>query len=66
MKQYKYFRLKLSNFPGNVIEQYDLKHKCTPKGYIHIEVRKCMYVIPQAGLLAQEILEECLATKGYT
>ena len=36
-----------------------------PDGYVYIEVWKGMYGLPQAGILAQELLEQCLAKEGY-
>ena len=63
---YEYLRLKLSNLPEDVIEQYGLKDKTTSEGYIYVENRKGMYGLPQAGLLAQELLEQRLQKQGYT
>ena len=37
-----------------------------PDGFVYIEVRKGMYGLPQAGLLAQQLLEKCLKKHGYT
>ena len=39
--------------------------KVEPNGYISIEVRKGMYGLPQAGLLAQELLAKRLAKHSY-
>ena len=35
-------------------------------GYIYVEIRKGMYGLPQAGLLAQELPEKMLQKHGYT
>ena len=66
MARYKYLRLKLSNLPEDIIEQYGLKDKTTSEGYIYVDIRKGMYGLPQAGLLAQELLEQRLQKQGYT
>ena len=66
MARYEYLRLKLSNLPEYVIEQYGLKDKTTSEGYIYVDIRKGMYGLPQAGLLAQELLEQILQKQGYT
>ena len=58
LARYEYLRLKVSNLPEDVIEQYGLKDKTTSEGYIYVEIRKGMYGLPQAGLLAQELLEQ--------
>ena len=66
MARYEYLRLKLSNLPKDVIEQYGLKDKTTSEGYIYVEIRKCMYGLPQAGLVAKYLLEQRLQKQGYT
>ena len=58
-------RMKLELFPDDVIEEYNLRGKVEPNGYVYIEVRKSMYGLPQAGLLAQKLLEKRLAKHGY-
>ena len=40
----------------DVIEEYNLRDKVEPNGYVYIKVRKGMYGLPQAELLAQELL----------
>ena len=66
MARYEYMRLKLSNLPEDIIEQYGLKEKTTSEEYIYVEIRKGMYGLPQARLLAQELLEQRLQKQGYT
>ena len=56
-------RLKLADIPDDVIEEYQLANKATKDGFVFVEIRKGMYGLPQAGLLAQELLEERLAAK---
>ena len=65
MARYKYIRLKLSNLPDDVIEEYNLKEKATKHGFVYVEVWKDMYRLPQEGLLAQILLEELLKNHGY-
>ena len=36
-----------------------------PDGWVYIEIRKGMYVLPQAGILKNQLLEERLATKAW-
>ena len=64
--RYEYLRLKLTNLPEDVIEHYGLKYKTTSDGYVYVDIRKGMYWLPQAGLLAQELLEQRLMKYGYT
>jgi hypothetical protein len=66
MKRYEYVRIKLTDIPEEVIVEYNLRDKADENGYVYVEVRKGMYGLPQAGILAQELLEERLAKHGYT
>ncbi len=65
MEQYEYVYIKLDDVPEEIIQQNLLHHKVDSKGYIFIEVQKCMYGLPQAGILAQNLLEKCLNKHGY-
>ena len=51
---YKYMNLNLTDIPQEVIDKYKLRQKTTKDGYVYIEVRKGMYGLPQAELLAQQ------------
>jgi hypothetical protein len=66
MKQYEYFRMKLDLFPQDIIDKYDLTNKVDQNGNVHCEVRRGMYGLPQAGIIAQELLKEQLKKAGYT
>jgi hypothetical protein len=65
MACHEYFQMKLELFPEDVIE-YNLCNKVDSNGNVHCEVRRGMYGLPQAGIIAQELLEECLRKAGYT
>jgi hypothetical protein len=65
MKQYKYMCLKLSNIPEEILIKYKLREITTSDGYIYCKIRKGMYSLPQAGIIAQELLQERLAKVGY-
>ena len=56
MTRYKYMRLKLADMPNDVIEPYKLHGVATPDKYVHCEIQKGMYGLPQAGIIAQELL----------
>ncbi len=66
MACYEYFCMKLELFPVDVIQEYDLQNKVDANGNVHCEVRRGMYGLPQAGIIAQELLEECLLKAGYS
>ena len=64
MKRYEYARIPIHEIPMEIRIQYEL-HLFEVNGYIYFEVRKGMYVLPQAGLIAYEALKEHLAPHGY-
>ena len=57
--------MKLSNFPEDIVELYNSREKATSDGYVYAEVRKGMYGLPQAGILAQQLLEKRLNKEDY-
>ena len=57
LARYNYLRLKLINLPEGVIGKYGLQDKATRNSFVYVEILKGMYVLPQSGLLAQELLE---------
>ena len=58
--------MKLELFPEDVIQEYDLRNKVDANGNVHCKVRRGMYGLPQAGIIAQELLEERLLKAGYS
>ncbi len=60
-----YMQLKLSDISEEIIEESNLREKMTPDLYVYIEVRKGIYGLPQAGIIAQELLQEQLGKHGY-
>jgi hypothetical protein len=65
MARYKYMQLRLADMPEDVIEHYQLANKATPEGYVYCKIQKGMYGLPQAGIIAQQLLEERLHKHGY-
>jgi hypothetical protein len=66
MARYKYMRLKISDMPGDVIEHYNLREIATTDGFVYCEIQKGMHGLPQAGIIAQELLADHLRNHGYT
>ena len=60
MEWYEYVHIKLTDVPNKIIKQYKLAEKVNLDGYFYIKVQKGMYGLPQAGILAQQLLEKCL------
>ena len=65
MAQYEYMWIPIKHIPSNIMEQYhlaDLVHN----NMVMVEIRKGMYGLPQAGILANDRLQAHLATHGYS
>jgi len=65
MARYEYMHLRITDMPEDFIEHYNLRDKATPNGYVYCEIQKGMYGLPQAGIIAQQLLEERLKKHGY-
>ncbi len=51
--------------PEDIIAHYNLNKIATPEGYIYCEIQKGTYGLPQAGIIAQQLLKERLQMDGY-
>ena len=56
--------MPLNIFPQHTKDQYDLDNMAY-QGYVWLEIRKAIYGLPQAGILANKLLREKLAKHGY-
>ncbi|KAL7477992.1 hypothetical protein ACHAW6_003780 [Cyclotella cf. meneghiniana] len=65
LKQPKFAKIKLSNIPEEIIQEYKLHKKATPDGWVYICCTRGMYGLPQAGSLGHDLLEKCLNEAGY-
>ncbi len=65
MKRYEYMRLKITDIPEEIIQEYKLHEIVTEDGYIYCELCKGTYGLWQTGIIAQELLQEQLAKVGY-
>jgi hypothetical protein len=54
----------LSRFPEEIVHKYNL-NALAVEGWVYIEIRKGMYGLKQAGLLANQLLKTRLAPFGY-
>eukprot|EP00957_Ditylum_brightwellii_P018300 1378256-Ditylum_brightwellii.AAC.1 len=57
-------QLPIDIIPSEVKTEYKL-HEKVHNGYVYMELQKGMYGLPQANILANNLLTERLATKGY-
>jgi hypothetical protein len=64
LNQNEYMKMPLRLIPENTIEHYRLPKKAVD-GCVNMEIRKGMYGLPQAGILANKLLKLGLAHHGY-
>jgi len=57
-------KMPLSIFPQHVRDQYHLD-KLAVDGFVFLEIRRAIYGLPQAGVLANKLLRKRLAPAGY-
>ena len=51
--------------PDKIVPIYGLKDLADAKEYVYVEVRRGMYGLPQAGIIANKQLEKFLQPLGY-
>jgi hypothetical protein len=56
--------INLASLPQETIKKYDLI-ELSQEGKVYIDIQKGMYGLPQAGILANELLQRNLAKDGY-
>jgi hypothetical protein len=64
MARYEYMRLPIAIIPQEIIDEYQLLD-IVHNGFIYMEIRRGMYGLPQAGIIANQLLTERLAPHGY-
>ena len=61
----EYIHVSIKDIPDEIICEYNLQSIVTEDGMIYIEANRGMYGLPQAGLLANKLLEKQLNKHGY-
>jgi len=64
MDRFEYMKMPLDIFPPTTVEQYNLMEH-THNGFVYLEIRKAIYGLPQAGILANKLLRQRLRPAGY-
>ena len=62
----EYMHVNLKNIPEEIIKEEKLKDTAMENDTVHSEANEGMYDLPQAGLLANELLEKHLNRRGYS
>ncbi len=65
MEHYKFMCLWLDILPQEIIDKYGLTNIVNADGSVYAKIQKGMNALPQAGILANKRLENCLAIRGY-
>ena len=60
----RYMRMQLDILPEEIIDKYNLR-AIAHKGWIYIRIKRGMYGLPEAGILANKLLKERLSKSGY-
>jgi hypothetical protein len=56
--------INLASLPQETMAKYDL-NELAQDGKVYVEIQQGMYGLPQAGILANELLQRNLAKDGY-
>ncbi len=64
LEYFEYMKIPLALFPPWIVKQYDLS-KHHKDGWVHLEMRRAVWRLPQAGILANKKLRRKLALFGY-
>jgi hypothetical protein len=62
--RFEYLRIPAHVIPDTIMDLYDLQ-KLVVNGFVYAEVRRGMYGLPQAAIIANKQLQEKLAPHGY-
>ena len=64
LDRYEYMKMPIGLFLPWTIKQYDLLNKVV-RGFVYLQMRKAVWGLPQAGILANKLLRKRLAPHGY-
>ena len=64
MADYEYMFIPITSIPNEIITHYKL-HDIVHNGKVYMEIRRGMYGLPQAGILAEKQLIRFLGRYGY-
>ena len=65
MERPEYMWMKLKDLPQEFANMYNLTKIAENNSNVHIRIQKRMYGLPQAGILAQQQLEQQLTKHRY-
>ena len=59
----EYMRMPMNIMPPEIVEKYNIKSK-EDDGWVYLKIVKCMYGLPQAGKIENELLIKRLRRFG--
>ena len=65
LKRLEYIRISTKDIPDEIFNEYKLRYIADNNGSVHIQANCGMYGLPQAGLLANKLLEKRINKRGY-
>ncbi len=65
MEDPEYVHIKITDIPEEFILEYGLAGKEDKNGWIYFEICRGCYGLPQAGILANNLLRSWLEEEGY-
>ena len=65
MEEPEFMRIAFKYFPADIIVKYNLQEKMAHDGYIYIKIKRGMYGLKQAAILAHQQLIANLTPHGY-
>ena len=65
MEGEEFMKVNYKHFPNNIKKRYKIQEKVTASGHIYIKIKKGMYRLKQAAILAYGNLKTNLKQYGY-
>ena len=65
MEKPEFMRMKINDLPPEFVALYNLNEIADQNGTVYMRIQKGMYGLPQAGILAQKLLEQPLNKHDY-
>ena len=62
--RFEYMKMPLDLFPRTTVDQFNLTQHAR-NGFVYLEIQKAIYGLPQAGILANQLLRKGLRPHGY-
>ena len=66
MNRPEYMKIHQRHIPQDIFEKYKLQNMVTKDGFVYVKIKKGMYGLKQAAILAYQHLVTNLAPHGYT